>query len=78
VGDALGHYFDAQGRHVPFWTDDMHIGLTLDDVAKVPLSALVAGGHDKLPAIAGALRGAFFNVLITDVDTARALMEESL
>jgi deoxyribonucleoside regulator len=76
VGDALGHYFDADGRHVPFWTDDMHVGLTLDDLTKVPLSALVAGGSEKLPAIAGALRGAFFNVLITDIDTARALMEE--
>jgi DNA-binding transcriptional regulator LsrR (DeoR family) len=76
VGDALGHYFDAEGRHVPFWTDDMHIGLTLEDLTKVPLSALVAGGLEKLPAIAGALRGAFFNVLITDADTARALMEK--
>ena len=78
VGDALGHYFDANGSHVPFWTDDMHIGLTLDDLTKVPLSALVAGGRDKLPAIAGALRGAFFNVLITDAETARALLEEQL
>jgi DNA-binding transcriptional regulator LsrR (DeoR family) len=76
VGDALGHYFDAEGRPVPFWTDDMHIGLTLEDLTKVPLSALVAGGLEKLPAIAGALHGAFFNVLITDADTARALMEK--
>lgn len=76
VGDALGHYFDAEGRHVPFWTDDIHIGLTLDELTKVPLSALVAGGAEKIPAIAGALRGAFFNVLITDAETARALIEE--
>ena len=64
------------GSHVPFWTDDMHIGLTLADLTKVPLSALVAGGRDKLPAIAGALRGAFFNVLVTDAETARALIGE--
>lgn len=77
VGDALGHYFDVDGCHVPFWTDDTHIGLTLDDLKKVPLSALVAGGPEKFQAIAGALRGGFFNVLVTDVETARALVEES-
>lgn len=76
VGDALGHYFDAEGRHVPFRTDDIHMGLTLDDLKKVPLSALVAGGADKLSSITGALRGGFFNVVITDVETARALVEE--
>jgi deoxyribonucleoside regulator len=78
VGDALGHYFDGEGRHVPFRTDDIHIGLTLDDLQKVPLSALVAGGDEKLRSIVGALRGGFFNVLITDVETARGLLEEPL
>ncbi len=78
VGDALGHYFDADGRHVPFWTDDIHIGLTLDDLKKFPLSALVAGGAEKLLSITGALRGGFFNVLITDIHTARALIEEPM
>lgn len=76
VGDALGHYFDADGRHIPFRTDDTHLGLTLDDLKKVPLSALVAGGTDKLSSITGALRGGFFNVVVTDVETARALVEE--
>ncbi|MGH9136749.1 MAG: sugar-binding transcriptional regulator [Acidimicrobiales bacterium] len=77
VGDALGHYFDADGRHVPFRTDDIHIGLTLDDLGKVPLSALVAGGAEKQQSIAGALRGGFFNVLVTDADSARAMLEEA-
>lgn len=76
VGDALGHYFDADGQHVPFRTDDTHIGLTLDDLKRAPISAVVAGGPEKLPAIRGGLRGGFFNVLITDGDTARALLGE--
>jgi deoxyribonucleoside regulator len=76
VGDALGHYFDAEGCHVPFWTDDVHIGLTLDDLGKVPLSVLVAGGAEKCRPIVGGLRAGFFNVLVTDAETARALLEE--
>lgn len=74
VGDALGHYFDAEGRHVPFRTDDIHIGLTLEDLRRVPTSVLVAGGPEKLEAIRGALRGGYFNVVITDMSTADALI----
>ena len=36
----------------------------------------VAGGLQKLPAIRGALRGRFMNVLITDEDTALSLVED--
>lgn len=74
VGDALGHYFDAEGRHVPFRTDDIHVGLTLEDLRRVPTSVLVAGGPEKLEAIRGALRGGYFNVVITDLSTADALI----
>jgi len=35
----------------------------------------VAGGADKVNAIEAALRGGYFNVLITDCDTAKALLE---
>ncbi|MGH8926590.1 MAG: sugar-binding transcriptional regulator [Acidimicrobiia bacterium] len=76
VGDALGHYFDSSGRHVPFRTDDMHVGLTLEDLTKLPVSALVAGGPEKLMAVRAALRGGYFNVLITDATTAQTLVGE--
>jgi DNA-binding transcriptional regulator LsrR (DeoR family) len=75
VGDALGHFFDASGRHVPWPTDDLHVGLTLDDMTRCPTSALVAGGADKVPAIRAALRGRVANVLITNASTAERLLE---
>lgn len=75
VGDALGHYFDDVGAHVPYWTDDVHVGLTLDDLRKLPVSVLVAGGDEKYTAIRAALRGGYFNALVTDVSTARRLLE---
>lgn len=77
VGDALGHFFDADGNHVPWPTDELHVGLVLDDMRRCPTSALVAGGIDKVPAIRGALRGRIANVLITSATTARALIEHA-
>jgi DNA-binding transcriptional regulator LsrR (DeoR family) len=75
VGDALGHFFDADGAHVPWPTDDLHIGLTLDELKACPTSALVAGGKDKVVAIRGAIRGGFVNALITDAATAQQLLD---
>ena len=75
VGDALGHFFDAEGTRIPWPTDELHIGLTLDDMKGCPTSALVAGGEDKVLAIRGAIRGGFANALIVDAATADKLME---
>jgi deoxyribonucleoside regulator len=74
VGDALGHFFDAYGAHVPWPTDDLHIGLTLDELKACPTSALVAGGEDKVLAIRAAIRGGIANTLITDAATAEHLL----
>lgn len=75
VGDALGHFFDANGDHIPWPTDDLHIGLTLDDLKGCLTSALVAGGEDKVVAIRAAIRGGFANALITDAATAQQLLD---
>jgi DNA-binding transcriptional regulator LsrR (DeoR family) len=74
VGDALGHFFDAEGQPVPWPTDELHIGLTLDDLRRCPTSALVAGGEAKVLAIRGAIRGRYANALITDAATADRLL----
>jgi DNA-binding transcriptional regulator LsrR (DeoR family) len=37
----------------------------------------LAGGASKCRAIRAALRGAWVNVLVTDLDTARALVEDT-
>ncbi len=75
VGDALGHFFDANGDHVPWATDELHVGLTLDEMKACPTSALVAGGEDKVAAIRAAIRGGFANALVTDAATAEHLLE---
>jgi len=75
VGDALGHFFDANGDHIPWATDDLHVGLTLDDMKQCPMSALVAGGEDKVLAIRAAIRGGIATALITDAATAQRLVD---
>ena len=78
VGDALGHFFNVDGVHIPWSTDAIHVGLTLDDLRACPMSAVVAGGPEKLPAIRAGIRGGFMDALITDSTTAERLMELGL
>ncbi|MDX2467133.1 MAG: sugar-binding domain-containing protein [Acidimicrobiia bacterium] len=75
VGDALGYYFDIDGNRIKSRTDSNLIGIELDDLTKIPWSLLVAGGAAKVPPIVGGLRGGFFNTLVTDDVTARALVD---
>lgn len=74
VGDALGHYFDKNGEIVSTFLDDRIIGIGLDDLKKVPWSVLVAGGEEKEAVIGAAMKGKFFNVLITNAKTAKYLL----
>ena len=74
VGDALGCYFDLQGKILPSPTEQRMIGIHLSELTRVPWSVLVAGGPRKVAPIQGALAGNFFNVLITDTATAQQLL----
>jgi DNA-binding transcriptional regulator LsrR (DeoR family) len=75
VGDAMGHYFDVNGKPVKTIIDDRVIGLDLEDLCHVPWSVLIGGGGEKVIPIDSALRGKLFNVLITNYQTAQALLE---
>jgi DNA-binding transcriptional regulator LsrR (DeoR family) len=75
VGDVLGHFFDINGSPVPSPIDDRLIGLSLDELKRIPTVICVAGDAPKVPSILGALRGEYVNVLITDEETARAVLD---
>ncbi|WP_165498261.1 sugar-binding transcriptional regulator [Siculibacillus lacustris] len=74
VGVIAGRFYDAQGKWIRGTMDDRMIGITLDDVLKVPTRIAVAGGPDKTDAILGALRGGLPTALITDEPTARNIL----
>jgi DNA-binding transcriptional regulator LsrR (DeoR family) len=54
--------------------NDRVIGLTLDEIRRIPLRVVVAGGHDKDRAIHAALEAGLISVLVTDAGTAARVL----
>lgn len=74
VGFVSGYFYDREGRPVRTELDDRHIVMPYDDFLKVPMRICVGGGMDKVEAIAAMLKGGYANVLVTDEETARAVL----
>ncbi len=68
-------FFEINGRPVPSPIENRLIGLGLDELERIPSVICVAGGSPKVASILGALRGGYVSVLITDNETARAVIE---
>jgi DNA-binding transcriptional regulator LsrR (DeoR family) len=75
VGDVCYRYFDEAGRPIDSKFDRRVMGITPKELLVVPRRIGVAGGPRKLAAIRGAVLGGWINVLITDLETAGALVE---
>jgi DNA-binding transcriptional regulator LsrR (DeoR family) len=74
VGDVSMHFLDERGHPVRSDLDDRILGISADAMRTVPRRVAVAGGPRKRAAIRAALRGGWVTVLITDLDTAEALL----
>lgn len=74
VGDVCLRFFDSEGRAVQSGIDARVVGISPDVLMGVPRRIGVAGGARKHSAIKAALLGGWVNVLVTDADTARALV----
>lgn len=75
VGDILGYFFDAEGQVIPdMKIHDELIGLTLNTLKTIPTVIGVAGGVNKAEAIAAAMKGGYINALVTDQETAAAIV----
>ena len=74
VGEASGYAYDITGKLCSADISARTIALELTRMRSKAISAAVAGGAHKLDAIWGALQGQYCNVLITDDETARALL----
>ena len=75
VGSINLRYFKASGELVQSELNDRVIGLTLDEIRKIPRVVGIAGGPTKLRAIRAALGAGLVNVLVTDQVTAADLLE---
>ncbi len=74
VGNISAGFFNAQGEVVDTSLDSRIIGLALSDLLSIPTRVALAGGPPKVAPLGGALAGGYINVLVTDRDTAQALL----
>jgi len=77
VGDIALRFFDGSGRPLHQPIDERIIGLTLEQIRKIPRRIGVAGGAGKLDVIRAALLGEYVNILVTDNITAQELLQNS-
>ena len=75
VGDICLRFIDESGAPVASSVDERVVGIDLDTLRGIPRRVAVAGGPAKVAAIRAALRGGWVNVLVTDLSTARALLD---
>lgn len=75
VGDVIRHYFDAQGNLVPWEGENRLIAVSPAQLRAVPLVIGVAATPQKATAIRAAVRAKLVNALVTDLLTARAILD---
>lgn len=73
VGEILGRMYDSRGISLNSEYNDRILGISLEELQKIPVRIAVAFGEEKIEAIRSALRGKIINVLITDQETAAQL-----
>jgi deoxyribonucleoside regulator len=77
VGCVCAHFYDRDGKPVDADLDSRAIAISIDKLKEKAWSIGVAMGLEKVDAITGALKGGLVNVLITESDTAKALLEKA-
>jgi deoxyribonucleoside regulator len=77
VGDILSRYVDAYGNIVDASIDARTIGLDLRLCRERKFSIGVAAGKSKQAITLACLRAGYINVLVTDEQTARFLLDET-
>lgn len=74
VTDVCGIPIDAEGTAIRTELADRVVGVTLDELRRVPEVVAVAGGRAKVAAIDAALRTGVISTLVTDAATAEQLL----
>ncbi|MDD9908147.1 MAG: transcriptional regulator [Ahrensia sp.] len=78
VGDIMGYILNAHGELIDHPINSRVIGLSLEDLDKIENVILAAGGLQKVPVIGAALKRGLIDTLVTDENTALALMDVSV
>ncbi len=76
VGDILLYFYDREGNYVPSPIEKRMIILSWEELNRIPDVIGVATGQDKVDAIIGALRSGMVHHLVTDMETALAVLQD--
>ncbi|MCT4544827.1 MAG: sugar-binding transcriptional regulator [Vallitalea sp.] len=76
IGFICAHFFDKNGNFLDDEINSSVIGIKTESIKKIR-SMIIAGGKNKAKAILAALRGECINILISDEDTLRLVLEYS-
>jgi DNA-binding transcriptional regulator LsrR (DeoR family) len=76
VGDMCLQFYDQDGNTDQYsFYNDRVAAMRLADIRRIPSKIGIAGGARKVDAVIGAIRGGFINILITDTECAKKLIE---
>ncbi len=78
VGDILGQFFDCNGKILDLPHHKRLIGVPIQSLSSLQSVIGVAGGEKKVEAISGALKGRYIQTMITDEETAIALLNKEV
>ncbi|HAK44516.1 MAG TPA: hypothetical protein DCO79_01155 [Spirochaeta sp.] len=76
AGDINSHFYNDEGRPCDTIFDERTIGIDLHQLNRIRYVMALACGRNKVKAIHAALRGRIVNIIVTDKDTAEALLAE--
>jgi DNA-binding transcriptional regulator LsrR (DeoR family) len=69
-------FYDRDGNTDQFsFYNDRVAAMRLKDIRRIPSKIGIAGSARKAEAVIGAIRGGYLNILITDTECARKLIE---
>lgn len=76
VGECCGRFYDIAGKPIKGLADARTIGLTLEELAKIPTSIAIVRSKQKVRPLLPLLKSNCFNILVTDQETAEELLRK--
>lgn len=76
AGNVCAHFYDRNGNVLFEELESRVIAIGVEQLRRIPVVVGLAGGAHKVDSIIGGAKAGLFNVLITDVFTARKVLED--
>jgi DNA-binding transcriptional regulator LsrR (DeoR family) len=74
AADVCANLFDDKGRSIAGEFTARTIGITREELEKVPMSIVITAGAEKTNALHAVLKAGFIKAIVTDANTAAGLL----